>query len=255
MANNNPTVTDDKYKDQNVRFYDKEDHYELIFADDFIVPSSGKWFPGDKQESNILDIVQDLRNADKSKELHIFVGSFGGYVACLNMILQNILEFEYRVGINMGMADSCGFMLLCCCNEIYTSPFCEFMYHEMSGLTIGKVQEQKSSVMYQERWWELLVNASFVKNILTAEELKRGETSEVFLTGQELINRKVMMPYNSYKKRNSITKANNEFIVIGDQVFRRVGNIYKKYSEDKPCKKNNNNEFSYIDLVYIANTI
>lgn len=253
MANNKSTVTDDKYKDQNVRFYDKDDHYELIFCDDFIVPSSGKWYPGDKAETSLVDIITDLRNADKAKELHIFIGSFGGYVVCLNMMLQNILEFEYRVGINMGMADSCGFMLLCVCNEIYTSPWCQFMYHSMSGIAWGKVQEQKNTVVYNEKWWNLLVNHSFVREILTEEELKLGETSEVYFTGQDLIDRNAVMPYSLYKKRAIPSKTDGEFFIVKGDVYRKVNGFYKKYSEDKPCVKNKQNTFTHRDLILMMN--
>lgn len=255
MANPKTSMSDDKYKDQNVRFYDKDDHYELIFVDEFNLPTSGKWYPGDKPEYNLLNIIEDLRNADKSKELHIFIGSFGGYVICLNMMMQNILEFSYRVGINMGMADSCGFMMLCCCNEIYTSPWCQFMYHEMFGCAMGKVQEQQNTVKYNEKWWKLLQDHSFIREILTPEELKLGETSEVYLTGQELIDRGKVMSYSQYKSRVSLTKAApNEFVIVNGNVYRKVGSVYKKYSEDKPCKKNNNNSYSQRDLLYLANS-
>ena len=242
-------ITDDKYKDKTIRFYNKDDHYELIFTDYFDVPGTYE----NKANTNIVDIVTDLRSADKTKELHIFVGSYGGYVHCLNMLIQHILQFEYRVGINLGMADSCGFMLLCYCNEIYTSPWCEFMYHEMSGLNWGKVSEQRNLVEYNEKWWNILVENSFASQILTKEELTLGKTSEVYLTGDELLRRGVVMDYESYKNRCIPTKTDNEFYIVKGEVYRKIGTVYKKYTEEKPCKKNNQNTHTWQDLVLACN--
>ena len=61
------------------------------------------------------------------------------------------------------------------------------------------------------------------------------------------------MSYDMYATRCTIAKASGEFFIVKDKVFRKVGNIYKQYSEDKPCKKNNNNCYSHGMLVAIAN--
>ena len=241
-------LSDDKYKGKAIRFLNKGDHYELIFTDDFNIPSSGGF--GDKADTLVTDIITDMRDANKKKELHIFVGSFGGYVASLNMILQEVLEFEYRVGINIGTACSCGFMLLAACNELYTSPFAQWMYHSMSGIKFGKVQEIKNNNAFDEKWWTMLVETTHAYRFLTEEEFKLGETSEVWLTGQDLIDRNVAMPYETYRNRKAPVAANSdEFYIVGDEVYRRCGSSFHKYSEDKPCKKNNGNSFNYVDLV------
>jgi ATP-dependent protease ClpP protease subunit len=247
----NDSMNEDKYKGKAIRFIDKDDHYELIFTDDFNIPSSGNF--DDKPDTLITDIITDMREANKNKELHIFVGSFGGYVVCLNMLLQQVLEFEFRVGINLGMACSCGFMLLASCHEIYTSEFSKWMYHSMSGLTFGKVQEQKNISQFNGKWWDILTDITCAHRFLTPEECKLGETSEVWLTGEDIIERGFAMPYRYYKHRKGIVPANNEFFTINDEVYRRNGRVFNKYSQDKPCKKNNQNSYTYIDLLRHVN--
>lgn len=242
-----PMLDDDKYKGKAIRFVDKGDHYELIFTDDFNIPASDS--PNSTGDIVVTDIITDLRAANKHKELHIFVGSFGGYVVCLNMILQEVFEFDYRVGINLGTACSCGFMLLASCNEIYTSPFSQWMYHEMSSLSYGKTQEIKNSNAYHSKWWEILSTVTNAKRFLTEEEIKLGETSEVWLTGQDIIDRKCAMPYNMYATRKALSATNDEFYVINGEVYRRCGDVFHKYTEDKPCKKNNQNTYDYFDLI------
>ena len=52
-------IGSDKYKGQPVRFEDKGDHYELIFTDEFNVPTSGTLMDGGKAYT----IITDKRNS------------------------------------------------------------------------------------------------------------------------------------------------------------------------------------------------
>lgn len=225
-----PEISADKYKNQPVRFEDKGDHYELIFTDEFNVPTSGTMMEGMKPYTLITDVVTDMRNANHDKELHIFVASFGGEVHALCMILQQVLEFKHRVAINMGMADSCGWMLTFACQERYGSPFSDYMYHEMSGGSWGKTVEMKHQNDFAERWWNELFERTDTKNVLTEEELKLGETSEVWLTGAELIARGAVKDYSEYPRRKIPSKS--ECWKIGDNVYLKDGDEYVLYRKD-----------------------
>lgn len=241
-------ITNEKYAGKNIRFYNKGNHYELILADRFTIP--GDYGVGDDPNSNLVDVINDLRAADKSKELHIFVESYGGDVSCLNMLLQQVMQFQYRVGINTGSACSCGFMLLMFCHEIYCSPFSEFMYHAMWTVTVGKVSECKNFNKFSERWWKELIDNSFIKRVLTEEELAKGETTEVWLTGAEMIERRLVNDYQYYALRN-IPSPSTEFFEVGGRVFKRIGDVYREFKMDKPCKKNNQNEYSWAEVVML----
>ena len=233
---------DDKYKDKFVRFLDKGDHYELVFTDTFDVPISDS--PG--ANTVITDVVLDMKEANKDKELHIFVGSYGGAAHALNMIIQQIVQFKHRVGINLGYACSCGFMLLSYCEELYTTPYATFLYHEISTIMWSKIAEIKSELGFMDKWWKLLLEGSNCKRLLTKEELKLGETSEVWLTGQDLIDRGVAADYSYYMNRTAIQPDASSFYVIGDEVYRKEGKTFKKYIKDTSSKKK---PLEYIDLV------
>lgn len=242
----------DKYANKAIRFIDKNTHYELIFTDDFNMPSSG----GDGMPANTLmtDIISDLKAADKSKELHIFVSSFGGYVNCLNMLIQQITQFKHRVGISLGTACSCGFMLLACCEEIYTTPYAMFMYHAMFTVSAGKVEEIKHKTAFENKWWDILVETSYVKDILTPEEIEKGKLTEVWLTGADLIAREQAADYSLYDRRVMPVPL-DDFYMVGNDIYRREGSNYVKYSKDKPCKKNNGNSYKYGELLNMINDI
>ena len=224
-------IPNEKYKNQPVRFEDKGDHYELIFTDEFNVPTSGTLMQGGKPYTLLTDIVTDMRNADHDKELHVFVASYGGEVHALNMILQQVFEFRHSVAINMGMADSCGWMLTFACQERYGSPFCDYMYHEMSCGAFGKNVEIKNQNEFATKWWTELLDRTDTRNVLTDEELKLGETSQVWLTGAELIRRGAIKDYSEYVNRKTPSKS--ECWRVGDAVYLKDGDEYVLYKKDK----------------------
>jgi ATP-dependent protease ClpP protease subunit len=237
----------DKYKGQPIRFEDKGDHYELIFTDEFNVPTSGTMVQGGKPYTLLTDVVTDMRNADHDKELHVFIASYGGEVHALCMIMQQMLEFRHRVAVNLGMADSCGWMLTFACQERYGSPFSDYMYHEMSGGSWGKTVEMRHQNDFAAKWWRELFDRTDTRNVLTEEELRLGETSEVWLTGAELIARGAIRDYSEYSKRIPVVRANDMY-KVGDRIFRKEDDGYVEY-----VKAKDDFPYSWQKLVAFAN--
>jgi len=219
-----------KYAGKAIRFADKGDRYELVFTDDFATPGTPP-SPVGAKDSALTDIVCDMRDADKDRELHVLVGSYGGEVCALNMILQEACLFRHRVGVNLGMADSCGWMLFFSCQERYAAPHSQFMYHEMSCFMGGKVSETSRINKYHREWWNSLLDLTYTREVLTDEEFRLGETTEVFLTGAELIRRKAINDYRLYAMRRppALTEVG---VRIGDTMYIREGSFYVPYKAD-----------------------
>ena len=225
---------DNKYARQAIRWEDKGDHYELIFTDDFVTPSSAGLRQSDgfialnPGSALLTDIVMDMRDGNKHKEVHVFVGSFGGEVAALNMILQQLLTYDYRVGINLGTACSCGWMLLFACQERYVSAFSQAMYHDMSTICGGKHSELQRNADYMARWQKELLKITDTVNVLTEKELELGRTTEVWLTGRELIERGAAKDYNDYLNRRmpmpgmGLMMGHDGYYVPGPQGWTKV---------------------------------
>ena len=102
----------DRYENKPIRFYDKGDHYELWFMDDFTNPGSGKMMKSGSEYTLICDIAEELFNGDINKELHIFIWSYGGLVDTLSTVLQGISRYRRKVAVNLGVCDSAG-----CCSS------------------------------------------------------------------------------------------------------------------------------------------
>ena len=243
-----------KYDFQAIRWLDKIDHYELIFTDDFVTPTSGSGRPGKMQlpffhgNSILTDVITDMREGKKSKEVHVFVGSFGGEVAALNMILQQLITYEHRVGINLGTACSCGWMLLFACQERYVSPFSQAMYHDISSYCGGKHAELQLSAEFMGRWQDELLKITDTANVLTKKELELGRTTEVWLTGKDLIDRGAAKDYSEYLKRQIPVPMCKCILTPYGQIFLKTADGWSFLEIKKHHKA------SYQDIVEAFNT-
>jgi len=215
------TSSDDKYKDKPLRFKDCDTHYELIFVDEFEYPN--------KEYTVAADILIDLKDADKSKELHIYINSMGGFVCNLSMLLQQVLEFKYVVTIASGTCMSCGFLLFCCGHERYVSPFSALLYHGISGMSWGKGVEISAYGKHLEEALALYVKVLGVDKLLTKQELTKGETTELWFLGQEFIKREIAKDYASFKDRTIPSKT--EFITRNGRYFKLEKDKFVEYKK------------------------
>lgn len=201
------------YDGATIRWHQYTDHYELIFTDDFIAPTSRGGMMMDRSGYNVppqlpgrlnpiggllTDIVIDMKASDHSKPVHVYVSSYGGEVTALSMILQQLLSFPTRIGINLGTACSCGWMLLFACQERYVSPFSQAMYHDISLLTGGKHTELRHNAEFMGKLQKELLKVTDTVNVLTERELELGRTTEVWFTGRELIERGAAKDYTEF---------------------------------------------------------
>ena len=253
MSRISKLMEEGKYENEAIRWLDKGDHYELIFTDDFVIPSSmgigrqgGLPLPPVVNNSLLTDIILDMRDGVKEKEVHVFVGSLGGEVAALNMILQQLLTYQYRVGINLGTACSCGWILLFACQERYVSPFSQAMYHDISTICGGKHTELQRNAEFMGRWQKEFLKNTYTMEVLTEKELELGRTTEVWLTGRELIERGAAKDYAEYLNRR-IPMPMPCFVDVQGKIFGKTdeGWVHMERTDEKPL--------SYAELVRMAN--
>ncbi len=201
----------DKYADKSIKFYDMQDRYDLIFSSDFEM--------ADQVASIYSDLLIDLKEADKNKELHIWINSQGGSCSTLILLMQQIQEFEYVVTIGTGEIDSCGFMLWCLGDERYLGQLTFCMYHGISSGNFAKANEMQEFGIFIEKYQSLFEHVVREKGILTDEELEKGRYTEKWYLGKELIERGVSLDFVNYKNRIKFEKI--EALRLGEQFFIR----------------------------------
>jgi len=117
------------------------------------------------------------------------------------------------------------------------------MYHDMSSMCFGKHSELQSSAEFMARWQKELLKSTDTVKVLTQKELDLGRTSEVWLTGRELIERGAAKDYAEYLKRRTP-------LAVHDAV-QVHGMVYQKDFDGKwyAYKKVEGKTFTWPDLL------
>lgn len=204
----------DKYRDKSIRFYDKGQHYDLIFSGDFEQAA--------QQTPVYTDLLMDLKDADKSKQIHVWIHSCGGSCSTLMMISQQLKEFEYVVTIGMGQIDSAGFMLWCKGDERYLSPTTFCMYHSLSTGLSGKANQMKEYSVFIQKYQDIFQEDA--KDILTKQQIEKGRYTQIWLLGKQLIQRGKALQFQKYNERTKVTPI---------QAFKVNDEIYLKNQSNK----------------------
>jgi len=221
-------ITKDKYAGRPIKYIEREDRYDLIFAD---------VFSDDRSDFVIYaDLLNDIKESDKSKEIHLWVNSMGGSVTILMMLSSLIEEFEHVVSIGLGEVDSAGFNFWCLGKERYIGEHTTCLYHSVSGESFGKSSEMNELSLFMMKYQGEFER--MVSDILTEEEIKKGRYTELFFLGRELIDRGVALPYNKYSHREkfvpiSAYRYDEEIYVSVNGLYHSVeiSDIGKKRSD------------------------
>lgn len=145
----------------------------------------------------------------------------------LSTIIQLIRRFRRTVAINVGTAASCGWHLFFSCDERYAAPNSEFMYHEVSWSLDRKLKEHMTFTDHMKKWHDVLNEDERITAFLTDEEKKLGETSDVYLTGKEMIQRGACKDFTLYEKR--IAPKAIELFSYDGKIFRWDGETMQEY--------------------------
>lgn len=233
-----PFNKDDNYYKEPVCFKDCEDHYELIYTGEF--ESIGR------NSTEMTNLLRDLKNGNKDKELHILISSVGGDVENLILILQQVLQYNHRVTVCCGAALSAGFILWATGHEKYVSPYSELMYHTIYSGYAGKGVELTNYGNHIERLTSKLMEAVNMQDLISEEDLQKGKSTEVWYTGEDFINSGKALDYSEYVKREIPLCA---MVILAD------GRFFCKSLNNKYIELNINPdvEYTYNDILTINN--
>ena len=223
----------DEYFNQPVLFKDCDTHYELIYTGEF--ESVGR------ESIEITKLMQDLKDGDKDKELHIFISSIGGSVENLSLLLQQVLQYQHRITICCGSALSAGFILWACGNERYVSPYSELMYHTIYSGYEGKGVELSSYGNHVERLTDSLMDAVGMKDIIPDEDLARGKSTEVWYLGEDFIKSGKAKSYDDYVSR--VPPVPVPVALAGGRFFAKYQDKYVELKIDM------DRQYDYTELV------
>ena len=222
-------ITQEQQNPLPIQFRDTGGHYELSFMTDFVAPTSGDIEVEAYPYYLSVDAVRQMAEADKGRELHVVINSFGGSAETLTMLLQQVLSFKWRVGICTGTACSAAMMLFFSCQERYVSPFSQLMYHELS-VYVGQEKASNAVNLAQasERWWNEIVNSTAIGDFLTEDDRRQGKAADIYFTGRQVIERGAAMDYSEYLSRRPLRRL-SDVVEVDGRLWRIEDNGWHLY--------------------------
>ena len=216
----------DRYANSPIRFRLNDDHYELHVL--------GYIDQDDCPDDAIHALMADMEEANKSMELHIFVNSYGGSVSFFSSILQQVMEFDYRVTVVQGVAASAGFLLWATGDERYVSPYSELMYHDIAGDASGKSSEIRDIGEHMDALADTLqIEILAGRGIILDDDIKRGKRTEVWYVGADFINEGTAKDFREFKDRPKADVACN--LAIGGKYYMQyISHDSNQYVEVVP---------------------
>lgn len=243
-AENKACDEENPKKAASIRCKQEDGYMHVWMCDEF----PGPWNNG---YSAYLDVLTKLRQANHDQEIHVNISSPGGFNVGLSDLATEIRAFKHVVTIVTGFAASCGFLLMALGDEIYVSPSATLLFHsaqiELDGNTKFVVNESE----FLKRLWAQHVKDYRLDRILTKEEISEGYCTDVKFLGSELIERRVVFPYNMYQKR--LIPVPIKAYGVGKDVFVLCNGDYYMM---RPVKADKGNDDVYIDwntLVHMTN--
>jgi ATP-dependent Clp protease protease subunit len=152
-------------------------------------------------EDSAKQFLYDIQRAEQNKQsvIPVVIDSYGGQVYALLSMVDAIKRCKKPVAtIAMGKAMSCGSILLSCGAEgmRYISPNATVMIHDVSSITMGKVEELKADANEASRLNKLVFemmarncgqDASYFLNLVH----ERGH-ADWYLTAEDCIAHKLV---------------------------------------------------------------
>lgn len=194
----------------------------VVEVDDFYVKFN--MFEDFKDPEEYVSIISKLEKlAMKHKIVVVDVNSFGGSMATLIHLINVLKKFEIFITINSSVAESAGMLLWMAGDFKFTYPYSSFMLHRESWGFFGKTKEQKIYASHSNKIWEMFF-APILGNILTKEELEIAEYTELWLTGKDMIERKVAFECPAVNVESMLSFFTKDLIILENVLFIRKDN-------------------------------
>jgi len=136
------------------------------------------------------DWFQAMRLASSTDIIKIHINSQGGEAPTAIQFRRVISEVEAPVIISVeGDCMSAATMILMAADKIEISPHSSFMFHNYSGVSVGKGGEMYDSISHERKWSENLLKDIY-KDFLTEAEIHAIlENKDLWMETDEVLKR------------------------------------------------------------------
>lgn len=142
------------------------------------------------ESKNYIDWFDTIRNCDDTDVIKLHINSPGGDLFTAIQFLRVLSETNAHVIASVeGACMSAATMIFLCANQFEISEHSMFMFHNYSGLAMGKGGEMYDNIVHERKWSEGIMRGVY-KDFLTEAEIKSIlDNKDIWMTGDEVIRR------------------------------------------------------------------
>lgn len=207
------------------------------YIDRIVVEKEGKYvklnfFEDFREIEEYLFIIKKLEDlSEKYNIIVVDINSSGGYMQTLTHLVNVIRKFDFVITCNSSVCLSAGFILWCLGDIRLCYPYSEFMWHRESWGMYNKTGAQKRYANHNEKIYEIFIK-DIVSDVLTDEQIKLGEETEVWLLGDEMIGQQIATDATSFDM-SIILDNDHKTCIIGNKsiIVKNEDNKYDIYAK------------------------
>ncbi len=164
---------------------------KTIFSGKSLVQQHDLYLTGEiKSAEHYTDWFELLRSAGKSDIIKIHINCYGGDLFTAIQLMRCMTESDGNLVTSVeGACMSAATMIFLASESFEVSEHSAFMFHNYSGISIGKGGEMFEQISFEKKWFNKLVNNVY-KDFLTDVEINDIEHGkDLWLDGDEVVVR------------------------------------------------------------------
>jgi ATP-dependent protease ClpP protease subunit len=136
------------------------------------------------------DWFEIIRNANETDVIKLHINSPGGDLFTAIQFMRVLNESDAMIIASVeGACMSAATMIFLCANQFEISEHSMFMFHNYSGMAIGKGGEMYDNITHERKWSEKIMRKVY-ENFLTEDEIKSIlDNKDIWMEGEEVLKR------------------------------------------------------------------
>lgn len=137
-----------------------------------------------------IECFRAIRNASEQDVIYIYINSSGGYISTALQFVRVIKETDATVVCSVeGECMSAATMIFLQGNILEVTDHSLFMFHNYSGMSLGKGGEMYDNIIYEREWSEKLLKDIY-KGFLTEAEINSMlDNKDIWMHSAEVLRR------------------------------------------------------------------
>lgn len=168
-------------------------------------------------------VSMELTTLDKMASsfntLVVYINTPGGSGDTLTELLSIMKRYKTIITVSCGQAASAGFIIWCAGHVRVVQEYSVLMAHRESYEMRGKTEQHLSVASFNQKNFSRLLSR-VCGHVLSEAEQETAKITEVFLSAEDAINRKVAISWEDFITRDNQGIETVTYVMVGDSTYQ-----------------------------------